>query len=77
MPHPAPKRAYRIDPQVAHERARIGARARNSPDGYIKSLEARAATLTAAQKRRLAVLLMPFLGEQPAETHRDATGRAS
>jgi hypothetical protein len=58
----APKRPYRIDPEVAHERARIGANARNSPDGYIKALAR--ATLTAAQKRRLAALLMPFLDEE-------------
>lgn len=55
---PAPKKRN-IDPQVAHDRARRGAAARNSPDGYIKSLSR--ATLTTAQKRRLAALLMPFL----------------
>jgi hypothetical protein len=62
-----PKRPYNIDPQVAHERAIIAARVRNSPDGYITSLER--ATLTAEQKRRLAALLMPFLdrdGDQDA-----------
>jgi hypothetical protein len=60
----APKRPYRIDPVVASERARRGALVRNSPDGYIRVLER--TELTAAQKRRLAALLMPFLGEQPA-----------
>ena len=66
MPAPAaPKRPYRIDPKVASERGRRGARARNSPDGYISTLAA--ATLTTAQKRRLAALLMPFLDEEPAE----------
>lgn len=55
----APKRPYRIDPQVAHERAMKGAAVRNSPDGYIKALAR--ATLTDEQKRRLASLLMPFL----------------
>ena len=55
----APKRPYRIDPQVAHERAMKAAAVRNSPDGYIMALAR--ATLTAEQKRRLAALLMPFL----------------
>jgi hypothetical protein len=54
-----PKRPYRIDPRVAYERARIGARARNSPDCYIGQLER--ASLTDEQKRRIAVLIMPFL----------------
>jgi len=53
------KRHYRVDPQMAQERARLAARARNSPDSYIKSLAR--ATLTDEQKRRLAALLMPFL----------------
>ena len=55
----APKRPYRIDPQVAHERAVKAAAARNAPDTYIGQLER--AALTAEQKRRLAALLMPFL----------------
>lgn len=59
----ASKRPYRIDPVVAHERARLGANARNSPDGYIRALAR--ATLTTAQKRRLASMLMPFLDEEP------------
>ena len=54
-----PKKHYNVDPQVAHERAIIAVRARNSPDSYIKSLGR--AELTTAQKRRLALLLMPFL----------------
>ncbi len=48
-----------ISPQKAHERAKKGAAARNSPDGYIRVLER--TDLTAEQKRRLAALLMPFL----------------
>ena len=67
----APKRPYRIDPQVAHERAIQAALIRNSPDGYITSLSR--VTLTTAQKHRLAVLLMPFLDEQSAED-RQGTG---
>lgn len=59
------RRPYRIDPVVAHERASLAARVRNSPDGYITSLSS--AELTTAQKRRLAELLMPFLAEQPAQ----------
>lgn len=55
----APKRPYNIDPQVARERARAAAHARNSPDSYIRSLER--AALTDEQKRRLARLLMPFI----------------
>lgn len=66
---PAPKRHYRIDPQVARERASRAARVRNSPDTYIGQLER--ATLTTEQKQRLALLLMPFLAGQPAE---DAAG---
>jgi len=62
---PVPKRAYRIDPEVARERASRAARVRNSPDTYIGQLER--AKLTGEQKRRLAALLMPFLDEQPAE----------
>lgn len=61
---PAPKRPYRIDPQVAHERASRAARVRNSPDTYIGQLER--SELTDEQKRRLAALLMPFLLGQPA-----------
>jgi hypothetical protein len=62
---PAAPRRYNVDPVVARERARLGALARNSPDSYINSLAA--VTLTTAQKRRLAALLMPFLAdEQPA-----------
>ena len=61
----APKRRYNIDPVVARERARRGALARNTPDGYITSLTR--AELTDAQKRRLAVLLMPFLLDEPAD----------
>jgi hypothetical protein len=74
MPDPAApkKRPYRIDPTVAHERASRAARVRNSPDGYIRSLAA--ATLTTAQKRRLATLLMPFLDEQPAGDDSEAAG---
>jgi hypothetical protein len=60
----APKRPYRIDPQVARERARKGARASRTPDAYIGQLER--AELTATHKRRLAVLLMPFLGGDEA-----------
>jgi hypothetical protein len=59
-----PKRRYRIDPQVARERARKAGRARNTPDAYIRSLET--AALTAEQKRRLALLLMPFLDSDDA-----------
>ena len=56
MPSPATsKRPYRIDPEVARERARQGGLARSSPDVYITSLAR--ATLTAA-------LLMPFLAEE-------------
>ena len=66
-----PKRPYRIDPVVAHERARIAARVRNSPDGYITSLAA--AELTTAQKRRLAALLMPYLAEKPAQPDNNVT----
>jgi hypothetical protein len=55
-----PKRRYTIDPATAHERARKAGRARNTPDAYIRLLEA--AALTVEQKRRLAVVLMPFLG---------------
>lgn len=58
-PSPAAPRLRNVDPVVACERARKGAIARNTPDSYIRSLEA--AQLTAAQKRRLAALLMPFL----------------
>ena len=36
---PAPKRHYRIDPEVARERASRAARVRNSPDTYIGQLE--------------------------------------
>jgi hypothetical protein len=66
MPAPAApaKRPYRIDPEVARERASRAARVRNSPDTYIGQLER--ATLTTGQKQRLAVLLMPFLAEQAA-----------
>ena len=66
MPDPAApaKRPYRIDPAVARERSRRGALGRNSPDGYITCLSR--VTLTTEQKQRLAVLLMPFLAEQPA-----------
>ena len=66
-----PKRPYRIDPEVARERASRAARVRNSPDTYIGQLER--AKLTDEQKCRLAVLLMPFLDEQPAED-RQGTG---
>lgn len=58
-----PKRPYRIDPVVAHERARHANRFRNSPDSWIKSLEKWDRELTVEQKRRLARLLMPFLTE--------------
>ena len=58
-PRPELRKPYNVDPKVAHERAILAARARNSPDSYIKSLAA--AELTREQKRRLAVLLMPFL----------------
>lgn len=61
----APKRPYRIDPQRAHERAIIAARARNSPDTIIGQLER--AKLTAEQKRRLAALLMPFLAAEASQ----------
>ena len=61
----APKRRYRIDPQVAHERARLAARARNQPEVYIGQLER--AELSEAHKRRLAVLLMPLHGGPPPE----------
>jgi hypothetical protein len=45
-------------------RAKKAAAVRNSPDGYITTLER--TDLTTAQKRRLAVLLMPFLdGAEP------------
>jgi hypothetical protein len=71
MTSPTPKRPYRIDPVVAHERARRGAAARNAPDTYIRQLAA--ATLTTEQKRRLAELLMPFLAETP-EVDDAATG---
>jgi hypothetical protein len=65
MPGPAAaKRPYRIDPAVARERASRAARVRNSPDTYISQLER--AELTDEQKRRIAALLMPLLGAQPA-----------
>ena len=64
-PGSKPKRHYGIDPAKAHERAIIAARARNSPDTYIRLLER--ATLTDEQKRRLAALVVRLLiGEQPA-----------
>jgi hypothetical protein len=56
----APKKRN-VPKEVAVERARKAAYARNQPDSYIRSLEA--AELTTAQKRRLAALLMPFLGD--------------
>ncbi len=69
----APKRHYRIDPEVARERARRAALARNAPDTYIGQLER--AELTDEQKRRIAVLLMPFLGGQPAGSAAGAGAR--
>jgi hypothetical protein len=58
-------RQYRISPEVASERGKKGAAARNSPDGYIRVLER--TDLTAEQKRRLTALVMTFFGgaEQP------------
>ncbi len=70
----APKRRYNIDPVVARERARRGALARNTPDGYITSLAR--ATLTAAQKRRLALLLMPFLLDEEEQPEPAGDGAA-
>jgi hypothetical protein len=69
----APKRHYNIDPRVAHERARLAARARNAPDTFIGQLER--AELTDEQKQRLAALLMPFLSAQPADSAAGAGAR--
>jgi hypothetical protein len=60
----APKRPYHIPADVATNRGRLGALARNSVDTYIGSLEKAAAELTTAQRRRLALLLMPFLSDE-------------
>jgi hypothetical protein len=62
----------RIDPQAAYERASLAARVRNSPDGYIKSLER--AELTAEQKLRLALLVLSFsVSGTGGEADRDGT----
>lgn len=50
-----------VSPENAHVRAKKAAAVRNSPDGYITTLER--TDLTAAQKRRLAAMVLPFLGE--------------
>lgn len=50
--------AATADPAMAHERAIRAARARNSPDSYIRSLER--AELTAPRKHRLALLVLSF-----------------
>ena len=64
------KHRYRIDPVVAHNRAILAARVRNSPDGYIISLSK--ATLTDQQKRRLLKLLIPCLTETEEDGNHDA-----
>jgi len=50
-----------VSPENAHVRAKKAAAVRNSPDGYIKTLER--ASLTDEQKRRLAKLVMSFFAE--------------
>jgi len=55
-------RAYRIDPQVAHERARKAALASHTTESLIKRIVDRAPELTDAQRARLAVLLAPVGG---------------
>ncbi|MFE9121049.1 hypothetical protein [Streptomyces sp. NPDC007172] len=50
-------RAYRIDPQVAHERAKKASAARDNVDNTIKRLVASAPPLTDQQRAALAGLL--------------------
>jgi hypothetical protein len=52
-------RPYRIDPQVAHERAVKAARASHSLDSYIRRLVDRAPELTDEQRSRLVAALRP------------------
>ena len=65
-PAAPPKRRYRTDPKMAHERAMVAARARNSPDTYIGQIER--AELTDAHRRRLAAILMPWLADLDGAT---------
>jgi hypothetical protein len=51
------KRPYRIDPQVAHERAIVGAKSRTTVDYHIRKLVEAAPPLTAEQRDKLALLL--------------------
>lgn len=64
-----PKRPYHIDPATASERGRKAARARNSPDSYLRSLAR--ADLTAEQKRQVIVLAASFLADA---CHSDPAG---
>jgi hypothetical protein len=54
MPSPTGRLA---DPQWRHERAKLAAQARTTPDYYIARLEEAASDLTDEQRGRLAALL--------------------
>lgn len=60
MPKP-----YRIDPEVAHRRAKLGAAARYTPAVYIRQLERHRDKLTDDDKHKLAGLAISLLA-QPA-----------
>jgi hypothetical protein len=52
-------RPYRIDPQVARERAKKASAAAHSTDNMIQRLVDRAPTLTEEQRAKLSALLRP------------------
>jgi hypothetical protein len=60
-------RPYTIDPQVAHERARKGGRARTTPDYHITRLEDVASDLTDEQARKLVGVLNFWAERTPSD----------
>lgn len=59
-------RAYRVDPQFAHDRAIAAARSRTGPDYHLRKLAALLPSLTAEQRSQLAELALTALAPEPA-----------
>jgi hypothetical protein len=62
-----PFRHRKVDPAEAHQRSVHAARARLTPEYHIRKLTEAAATLTAEQRRQLAVLLVGPAPEMPGD----------
>jgi hypothetical protein len=59
-------RPYRVDPQLAHDRAILAAQSRTGPDYHLRKLAGLLPSLTGEQQRRLAELALAALAPEAA-----------